>query len=151
MQYIIKNTGKDTVYVGFTDNTRSFQIAPGAVYPATIESDYFKALKIVDLNDVELIKKLTGLGDHTRYIEVNSKFPRVITREELAQQDPNDPWSSPSWSWIDTELATGRAIDHSVPPSCAHKWKDSPGLMRMYRDCEICKAKWEDVYPDAKY
>lgn len=33
-----------------------------------------------------------------------------------------------------------------TPPDCDHKWVETPGLLRMYRDCSRCHAKWEDTH-----
>jgi hypothetical protein len=32
-----------------------------------------------------------------------------------------------------------------VTPRCIHRWVESLGLARLYRDCATCKAKYEDT------
>lgn len=33
----------------------------------------------------------------------------------------------------------------AADPACLHDWVETPGFSRMYKDCRLCKAKWEDV------
>lgn len=61
--------------------------------------------------------------------------------EEVASSvvvDPADAISTP------VQISTGAM---TRPAPCQHRWIETPGLYRLYRDCALCKAKHEDVYP----
>ena len=80
-------------------------------------------------------------------------YPPLITREELEDEEEDLEVYLKYYKGTKIQkteepeitLAIAEDRDWSAPPPCAHKWKETLGIYRVYKDCEHCGMKFEDL------
>ena len=113
----------------------------GASYtPGYISKDYLNKFRGRHLDFMDLFESPTVMAASPL---TNVNPFRVATRSELTAQEKED---------LETEYRESmhRALQAQIggaKPKCSHKWKTTMGIYREYKDCVLCEAKFEDVYP----
>lgn len=128
----------NSLWVKLKEDTmaRSGTIILSGTYPSESLKMIFYSADYIDDALWDSVPIVTnGYGD--------DQFFKVIKRDELEEDAEikriNDQWSYDS-GWMDLMPKRG----------CDHKWKETQGIYKVYKDCTKCNKKFEDVYPENK-
>ncbi len=105
--------------------------------------------EVFQLIEKELYRNVTRF--FTRHGEVT--IEQTVTKEPWIYFTFYDDYNLVDFMTIDVdELELEKVATKEVPkstdrrftPSCEHQWKTTLGLYKQYKDCVLCKMKWED-------
>lgn len=92
---------------------------------------------------IDMLQKRNRLIQQMGYGILFPQLPTEIDEDEKQRKELEE--IRRTWNYGDSMW--GNMMPEKV---CNHKWKITLGIYREYRDCEHCKAKYEDVYPNGE-